>query len=271
MLPNLQIRIAVNIACNPDKVFGIFSSIIQKTNSMKAKIIIILAIVWVVGSSASGQKVEAFTFSNFHKISIKGIMTVHLAQGKENTVKIEAEDRDMEKIKVEVSKGTLSVRQDLMKTLDGKEWQYDNDRRQKIKVWITFTDIREIQAQRGALVQMEETFKTTSLLIDTGSGAELKMVLDVEALKLDAVSGAILTLTGKASFQESKANTGGELKLFSLESQDVIVRANTGGKAEVYATKTLEANAGTGGVVVFKGNPRNRAINNSLGGEVHQD
>jgi hypothetical protein len=59
--------------------------------------------------------------------------------------------------------------------------------------------------------------------------------------------------------------------LFSLESQDVIVRANTGGKAEVYATKTLEANAGTGGVVVFKGNPRNRAINNSLGGEVHQD
>jgi len=80
-----------------------------------------------------------------------------------------------------------------------------------------------------------------------------------------------LTLGGQADVQESHVNTGGEIDARDLDSNEVYVKAGTGGRARVRALELIDARSSMGGHVTYTGNPEIRDHNASLGGTITGD
>jgi len=55
----------------------------------------------------------------------------------------------------------------------------------------------------------------------------------------------------------------GTLSAFNLKSEKIKVKASSGGKAKVYTTEELDAEASSNGYISYKGNPSkiNRIVN----------
>ena len=67
---------------------------------------------------------------------------------------------------------------------------------------------------------------------------------------------------------ESFVNTGGVLAAAEFKCDEVFIKMNTGGKAEIIANKKIEANVNTGANLSFYGKPENEVLNTSLGGKI---
>ncbi|MEA5259748.1 head GIN domain-containing protein [Arcicella aquatica] len=227
-----------------------------------------------VSSIVLGQQNQEVTLQSFNKIDVQGIMKVELVKGKTNKITTEAlNGANLEDLTVAVSGGELGVKTKIFKQLTDR----DNNKRkadsQKLfKVRIEYTnELASLQIGRGAELVSAETLTGNRLLVDASSGAIVTLKISVNNLELSSVQGAIVNLEGKATFQQTKVNTGGELFAYNLISDEVEIRAHTGGVAQVSANKMLDASAGTGGMINYKGNPSERNVKSNLGGEVRSN
>lgn len=239
----------------------------------KVKSVFVL-VLSLVSSIIYGQQNQEVTLQSFSKIDIQGIMQVELVKGKSNKISTEAlNGANLEDLTVAVSGGELAVKTKIFKQLtDTKNNKKKSDNQKLFKVRIEYaSELSGINVGRGAELSAEEALTGNRLAIDATSGAMAKLNLNVNNLELSSTQGAIVTLEGKAVFQQTKVNTGGELFAYQLKSDEVEIKANTGGVAEVNATKSLDAFAGTGGTINYKGKPSQRNVKTNLGGEVHSN
>lgn len=235
---------------------------------------VLVLLLTSVSSIIFAQQSQDLTLQSFNKIEMQGIMKVELVKGKVNKITTEAlNGANLEDLTVAVSGDELSVKTKIFKQLTDK----DNNKRkadsQKIfKVKIEYvSELSSIKAGRGAELEAGQALSGNRLVIDATSGAIVTLNVNVNALELSSVQGAVVKLEGKAIFQQTKVNTGGELFAYNLISDEVEIKANTGGVAQVSANKILDASAGTGGTINYKGNPSQRNVKTNLGGEVRSN
>ena len=79
-----------------------------------------------------------------------------------------------------------------------------------------------------------------------------------------------MILYGTTRTQSINAYTWGNYLAFDLESSYTYVKVATGGQAKVQAEKLLDVNATSKGSVGYRGNPEQKKIKTSVGGEVNQ-
>ncbi|MBB6002216.1 head GIN domain-containing protein [Arcicella rosea] len=227
-----------------------------------------------VSSMVLAQQSQDVTLQSFNKIDMQGIMQVELVKGKVNKITTEAlNGANLEDLTVAVSGDELSVKTKIFKQLTDKDNNKRKANTQKLfKVRVEYiSDLSSIKVGRGAELEAQQTLSGNRLLIDATSGATVKLNMNVNNLELSSVQGAIVNLAGKAQFQQTRVNTGGELYAYNLVSEDIEIKANTGGVAQVSASKTLDASAWTGGTINYKGNPTQRNVKSNLGGEVRSN
>ena len=138
-----------------------------------------------------------------------------------------------------------------------------------VQIYVTYVDLREVDAGSGASVEAENTIVTDKLHIDAGTDASIKLDIDVNALEAEVSAGKI-ELSGKVKSQLVKANTGGRYLAYGLESEEAIAKANTAGKVEITVTKSLQGTASNGGTISYKGNPDKVIKQLSMGGKVEE-
>ncbi len=226
----------------------------------------------VISVVSLAQNKQEMSLQAFNKVNLQGIMSVELVKGAANKVTAEAlNGANIEDLTVSVAGGELSVKTKIFKQLTDKDQKKNNKANKEFKVKIEYTgDLTVLSAGRGADV-VAKNIAANRLSIEASSGAIVESSISVNALEISSTQGAKVVLSGKASFQQAKVNTGGELEAFSLNSEEIEVRANTGGIAQVNASKSLDASAATGGVITYKGSPAQRNVKSSLGGEVHSN
>ena len=94
------------------------------------------------------------------------------------------------------------------------------------------------------------------------------MEVDLNAIELKVYQGAHIDVSGKAKLQESFINTGGVLAASNFECDEVFIKMNTGGQAEIIVNKLLDANVNTGASLNYFGKPEQENINTALGGKI---
>ncbi len=65
------------------------------------------------------------------------------------------------------------------------------------------------------------------------------MKVDLNAIDLKSYQGSHIDISGKTILQESFVNTGGVLSGPDFSSDEVFIKMNTGGKAEIVVNKNL--------------------------------
>jgi len=198
--------------------------------------------------------------ASFNGISVSSGIDLYLKQGATEEVVIEADPDVIDDIITEVRDGILHIY-----SKKRFNWQWDQDR----KAYVTFDDLTRLDVSAGADAKAENAFKLDEITIAVSSGADLEIDdLTARTVWLDTSSGSDAPISGRGVKFEASSSSGSDLSCSGLVAENCKVSASSGADAEVHATRQLKASASSGGDVRYRGNPGQKEIDESSGGDV---
>lgn len=202
--------------------------------------------------------------SPFNKLQIGGAFDVYLQKGDKESVRIETENVNPEKVITENDGNTLKV------------YQEKGNYNMKGKVYITFKNLEKIDRGGSGNLVVESDLEASDFTFNTsGSGdvnvkgkikaADLEFnssgsgnskISSIEADELDlnlSGSGNIDVSSGKTGKQELNIAGSGNISAFGMKSEESEVAISGSGNVEVYADKSLEGSIAGSGNIHYKG------------------
>lgn len=191
----------------------------------------------------SAQDIDK-TLGEFTTVKAFDQIDVLMVKSNENRIVIKGSRK--EDVEVVTKNNELKIRMKLTKLLAGED----------ISVTLYYkNNIDQIEANEGARIASQDTFKATAFVLNAKEGAEIKLNIDVKKLNSKASSGGILNITGKADNHDIVITSGGIFKGRDLITSQTEVSINAGGEADVNATEFVEAKTRAGGDINIYGNP----------------
>ena len=126
--------------------------------------------------------------------------------------------------------------------------------------------ISAVEANRGARVRIFSGIFEDHADIRALSGSFADIFGEASTFNLDAGRNSRITIRGSASVLDARAYDSGEIYAFELEAEKVYAYARSGGSVRVKALKLLEAGAGRGSEIYYKGEPETLYFSEVLGG-----
>jgi len=215
-----------------------------------------LLILLSTAISFSQQRISK-NLGDFTKLKVFSGLRVKLI--KSNESKLEIKGNNSEDVVFKNSNGLLKLSVTIPNAFDEDQTL--------VRLYYT-GNLDLIDANEGAVITSDDKIKQEFIEIRTQEGAKIELRIKTINLKAKAVTGGIVSLSGKALNQTVIANTGGVFEGFDLVSKQANVTAATGGEAEVNVTDFLEAKVKFQGYVIYKERPKKLKKRKLLGGKI---
>jgi hypothetical protein len=185
--------------------------------------------------------------TSFDVLDASGIYELRLSQGDKESVKIEADENLQEyfTVKNEGSKLVIDMQKLKNKNLDIKS---------KMKVYVTFKSLKELDLKVIGNIVSEETLSFNDLTIINKNVGNLNLKLTANKITMDNKSVGNVTLSGKADDAVFNNKSVGSLKAGDFVVQTVNIDNAGVGNAEVNAEKGLKVKENFLGKVKNRGN-----------------
>lgn len=214
--------------------------------------------ILMVFVSALGFSQISKNLGEFDKVSVFDRISVQLIPSTENRIEITG-NRSQE-VELVNNNGTLKVRMEFGKLLDGDD----------ISAKLYFKQIDEIDASEGSYIICDAAIKQTAMKVNAKEGGEIRLVLDVKKVNLRAVTGGILKIAGSATNSDVSLGTGGVLQAEDLQTVQTSIKITTGGQANIRASELVDAKVRAGGNITIYGSPQQINKSTTLGGSINE-
>lgn len=194
---------------------------------------------------------------DFSKISVSAAMNVYINQGVETKVVVVADENILDAIETRNEGGTLKI------TVSKNIWKYTQK-----KVVITVPNLEAISSIAGSNVFSEDTLKLKSVELTATAGANMKMMIIAENLKVSSIAGSNIKLEGSADDFEVKANSGSNINAKGLKSKLCRIKCNGGANIWLTVTGNIEGHVGSGANIYYFGNPTSVNVDANTGGNL---
>lgn len=218
----------------------------QTSTRMKTQLLTLLFAAGTLTGFAQEWKKDR-PVSNFTSLSVDGGMDVYLRQGNAERVTFEVKGLDEADVRADVKDGVLRLY--TTRAWSGNSWS----NRRSVKAYVTFRQLRHVQADRGSDVFGEGTLRLGDLNVQMARGSDLKLALEARELNLQLGGGSDATLTGTARTLNADCSGGSDLRARDLRSEVCHVVASGGSDAYVFATKEFVLKAAGGSDVYYSG------------------
>jgi len=196
---------------------------------------------------------------DFDKVKVYDRISAELIQSDANKVEITG-NRAKDVIVVNKN-GELKLGMPATKLLQGEE----------IEAKIYYKSIKSVDGSEGAFISSAKSVSSPKLEITAKEGAEVKLPVDAEILRVKSVTGATIRLEGRASDSEISIGTGGIVEAQNLDTERTDVSINAGGEAEVKASRYVKARTKAGGDIRIHGKPQTIDKKSILGGSITEE
>ncbi|HNZ71827.1 MAG TPA: head GIN domain-containing protein [Prolixibacteraceae bacterium] len=202
---------------------------------------------------------ENRSVNSFQGVSASAGINVYLFAGDEEKVIVETDENLQDCLITKVKGNTL-------------ECYFDCNIRKSTKtnVYVTYRKINHIHASSGSNVTGETPIKAQELEIKANSAADIKAEVYANTIECYVASGADVELDGKASHFKGRADSGADLKAQDLTAETADVNSSSGANIQIAVTKSIDADASSGGNVEYFGKPQNENVHESSGGDVRR-
>jgi hypothetical protein len=231
---------------------------------MKATLIIlpVAAMAALGGCSVMGNgptETREYSFSGFDSIVAESGIDVVLTQGPAFSVKSEAPEGRLDRIKIEQVGATLKI--DIEHDLTfGWSGRY--------QVNVSAPSFTAISASGGADVDAA-SLTGERLVLSVSGGADIDIAdARVGTLEASASGGGDIELAGACTSATLTASGGGNIDGEKLVCDNVTASANGGGDIDVGARMIANGAASSGGDIRFLGSPTTFTADESSGGDV---
>ncbi|MFA5328496.1 MAG: head GIN domain-containing protein [Prolixibacteraceae bacterium] len=217
----------------------------------------------LVRAAESNSDRQTRKISGFHGISVTSGIDLYLTQKNTEEVVVEADSDDLNKIITEVEGGILKI------YIKEKSWFNLNWNSKPRKVYVSFKSMDKLEASAGSDVNSESMLNLDKLKLDASSGSDVKLELELEELRVESSSGSDISLKGRTNILEASSSSGSDIDASDLQSKKCVASVSSGSDIKVNVSEELNADASSGGEIVYTGNPKTKDINESSGGDVH--
>jgi len=207
------------------------------------------------------QRGEERSIENFDRIDVSGHFDIYLKKGDKAAVRVEAREMDLDEITTRVSGSTLRIESTRRNFRDG----------QKGIIYITFTSLRDIDMSGAGKIISESVIQSDDLKVEMSGAGSIEIEVDVKNFDISLSGAGNIEVSGKAQKAEISISGAGNFRGFKLISEEVEVSMSGVGKAQVYATEYLDAEASGVGSVRYRGEPKKVRVKAGLLGSVKPD
>jgi len=211
-----------------------------------------------VAFSGLSQQSEVRQIGVFQGVRVSEAIDVYLKKGDKESVKVEATGTELSNVLTEVNGTTLKIHMH-----DGN---FRN--RKSVKVYVTYVRVEKLSASSAANIFSTEPIKSGKMEISVSSAGSVEVIIESESVIVNASSAGKTVLEGKTNSLEIEASSAGDIDAYKLESENVNASVSSAGSAKISVSKELEAHAGSGGSIRYRGNPLKTNTDSSSGGSV---
>jgi hypothetical protein len=194
-------------------------------------------------------KKETRNVDKFKSIGLSVAAELILVQGSPQSVELEGDPADLEKIITDVDGTNLEIKHKSSFSRIGK-----------IKIYITVPDIEGLAVSGSGSITSNNPLKTGNLSLAVSGSGKIQLN-DLEAKSISsAVSGSgkieLIGKNAKVDQQDIAISGSGDVFAENLETQTVKVAISGSGTSKVYATRNLEVGISGSGKVYYRGDPK---------------
>jgi len=222
----------------------------------------VLSSCWFMGPSVKGNgnvTEEVRQVGEFDQIHVSRGMNVYVTQGSPAKVVVIADNNLHEVIETKVEGGVLKVYVN-----ENIRWAKEK------KVMITVEKLSGLESTSGSNAWSQNQIMSENLELKASSGANIILEVNAKYLKADCSSGANIKLSGLAKEADMETSSGANLKGEELKAENCKMKASSGGNVSSTVNGRLEAQASSGGNIVYYGEPTETDVNTSSGGNIHK-
>jgi hypothetical protein len=223
---------------------------------MKKVGILVLFVLTACGAIA--QESETRQLASFRGVRVGEAIDLYLKKGDKESAKVEVENVNLSDVVTEVSGNYLRIHM--------RQGNYHG--RRTVKVYLTYVTLEKLSASSASNVFSEGTMKTPRLDVAVASAANVELQLESDDVTVDVASAGDITLEGKAKNLSIEASSAGSVDAYNFECEKVEATVSSAGSAKINVTKTLNAEASSGGSIRYRGNPSSTNTDSSSGGSV---
>ena len=227
-------------------------------------IALLFAVVLLGQRTFNDPNAEVRNVSNFKGVRVATGIQLVLTQGETEAVAISAGSEEAKgRVVTEVEDGVLKIYIETKGlVLNFKKFK------KPVKAWVSIKTVEKLAVSSGARMEIEGTVKADVLDLKVTSGSEFKGKIDVSLLNIDQGSGSDAWISGVAQKITASAGSGSELHAYDLITEKADVKVNSGASVQLTVNKEINATAGSGGEVSYKGNAEKRDVRTNSGGSV---
>ena len=229
-----------------------------ESNKFFMKKVGILVLFVLTACGAIAQESETRALAAFRGIRVGEAIDLYLKKGDKESAKVEVENVKLSDVVTEVSGSYLRIHM--------RSGNYHG--RRTVKVYLTYVTLEKLSASSASSVFSEGIVKTPSLDLAVASAANVELQLEAGDVTVDVASAGDITLEGKAKNLSIEASSAGSVDAYNFECEKVEATVSSAGSAKINVTKTLDANASSGGSIRYRGNPGSTNTDSSSGGSV---
>ena len=214
-----------------------------------------------VPASATDTEAQTRKTESFHGIKVCNGIDLYLNQGNSEKITVEADPDIIDDLVTVVEDGILKI---YMKK--DHIWRWRTTR----KVYVTVKELDMLDASSGSDVESRTPLQMRVLKIEASSGSDIELEVNAGELYLKTSSGSDANIKGTTDFFKASSSSGSDLNAAELKTKVCEVSASSGSDMSVYVTERIKAKASTGADIRYKGNPQEKDIDESSGGDVYK-
>lgn len=223
---------------------------------MKRTALIVAVLCWACAGGFAQEL--SLNPGKFDRIELAGKMNVVLVEGSVGSVEATLHNTESDYFSCSVTGGRLQVR-----------LRPDPQRTGTADVKIVCPKIDRLDVS-AASVSNKGVVTADLFELKTANGARAAIQTDSPDITVSADGNSSVSLTGSTLYLNIEAGSKARVDARALEARAATVSVQIGAEVFVWGTEKLDAKAGTGAVIYYKGTPRIFKPSTSLGGSVEQ-
>lgn len=206
-------------------------------------------------ASAQDRAREARSVASFTAIEFRVPGTLHLRQGDEQSVEVEAPPAVLEEFDAAVEDGTLELPVDQESNMFERFFGDDNSYDAEVDVYVTAPTIEALSLTGSGRIEGETPIEGEALSLNVAGSGGMTLEVASGELDLNVAGSGTTTLRGRTRTFTINVAGSGDLEGRDLETETAEVRIAGSGDVELYVTEELSASIFGSGDVRYRGQP----------------
>jgi hypothetical protein len=194
------------------------------------------------------QEPEKREVKNFHAISLSGSYTVNVKMGDKESLSIEGNSEDVNRIETVVENGVLRI-------LTKRNFNSWNSVGQKVTISITAQRLDGLMLSGSGALNLDGVMNSASADIQLSGSGEINTNVDTQNISVALSGSGNVNLSGKTGAVNIAVFGSGDVKAKKLESETGNIKVAGSGNVYIKIQKDLNASIFGSGSVKYMGEP----------------